>query len=69
MLYKESIMFITFSKTNGINSGNMAVIKAYICQCDICDHKWLPREGKLPEERPVCCAKCKNPRWNSKAKK
>jgi len=37
----------------------MAIVKIEACKCNICGHVWLPRE---PD--PVCCAKCKNPRWN-----
>lgn len=34
-------------------------IKVEACQCNVCEHVWLPRE---PD--PLCCAKCKTPYWD-----
>lgn len=35
-------------------------------KCNLCGHEWESRnkEARLKGELPVCCGKCKSPRWN-----
>ena len=38
------------------------------CQCERCDHRWIPalarERGKLVQQIPVACARCKSAYWN-----
>lgn len=36
------------------------LIAKLICQCNLCLHEWLPRNGEMPER----CAGCKSHNWN-----
>lgn len=40
---------------------SMVIVTRKVCKCNLCSHEWLARGSKLP----ICCAKCKNPRWNT----
>jgi predicted Zn-ribbon and HTH transcriptional regulator len=42
----------------------MSTIKALICVCDVCGHRWLPETTK---PLPARCAKCKSVLWNREA--
>ncbi len=61
LLLVSLIVYLKFYNGN-TKSNNMAIVKRDVCKCDLCGHEWLPRSDELP----VCCASCKNPRWNKK---
>lgn len=37
----------------------MPIVNREVWQCGRCGHEWLGRGS-----RPLCCAKCKSPRWD-----
>lgn len=47
----------------------MSKVRVMACKCNECGHIWLPRSfGKLNDEFPAYCAKCKSAYWNRKRK-